>query len=192
MGTSSDMNETVCTYFCKDRVVERTLSGVWSDYLSNDRVALGAIELCNTYYTDMASLYILYWSLITASIVCRVLRAVGRYSLLYCIGFGKRGRREKKEGQYISFLAYGTYVHGVCSAPVLYTVCNRSLVQSIFAPTHSFVLPYTRAEPLVSPPQLPHPLPTNNTPSQAFTTPPRPRRCAVAAAQYSVPPPPPP
>ena len=112
-----------------------------------------------------------------SSIICSVLRVVGRYPLLYRIKLGKRGRKERnRKGNifhsYIAhaisiFIEYALYY--ICA--ILRTVCNWYSVQSIFAPMHSFALliPFT---------------PHQRTPSPAFATLP------VSAAQYSVPPPP--
>lgn len=109
-----------------------------------------------------------------SSIICSVLRVVGRYPLLYRIRLGKRGRKERnrKGNIFHSYIAHAIsifieYALYLCDTPYC-IVCNWYLVQSIFfAPMHSFALliPFT---------------PRRRTPSPAFATLP------VSAAQYSV------
>ena len=108
-----------------------------------------------------------------ASITYSVLRAVGRYPLLYCIELGERGRKERKRKSNIfhSYIAHAIYIHRICSALARYFVVYVigawfSLFLRLCIVSFSTSLLYLR-----------HPL-------QYSTA----LRCTTA--QYSVPPPP--
>jgi len=137
MGTSSDVSETVRTYFSQGP--GSTTNSVWclvclsierSCCLGRDRI----VQYVLYWYGKFVQYYTVNWSPITASIACSVLLAVG-IPLLLALDLEVRGRKREKEGQYISFLAHTAHVHGVtlCSAPARYSVlcsivCNSCLV----------------------------------------------------------------